>query len=92
MFAFCKFKGIGIISYSPLMAGYLARPLGTETLRSNHMSGSPFEKKRRDSDDEIIKRVQVLAGRYSVKMSQVAVAWSILKVSSTIVGANTVRL
>jgi hypothetical protein len=92
MFAFCKFKGIGIISYSPLMLGHLARPLGTETSRSKHTSTSPFAKKHRGSDKEIIKRVEELSERYSMKMCQVALAWSALKVSSMIVGANTVRV
>jgi aryl-alcohol dehydrogenase-like predicted oxidoreductase len=92
MFGYCKFKGIGILSYSPLMAGYLARPVGTQTQRSKNTDGSPFEKKRRDSDNEIIKRVEQLASKKSLKMSEVALAWSGLKVSSPIIGSNSVSL
>lgn len=91
MFAYCKFKGIGVLSYSPLMDGHLARPLGTETPRTKNINGSPFEKKRRESDKEIIRRVEKIAEKHSLKMSQVALAWSGLKVSSPIIGANTVR-
>ncbi|KAL5536462.1 hypothetical protein ACEPAF_284 [Sanghuangporus sanghuang] len=89
MFAYCQLKGIGIISFSPLMDGHLARPLGTETPRTQSIKGSPFEKKRRPSDEEIIKRVEELAGKHSWKMSQVALLWSLSKVSSPIVGANS---
>jgi len=72
------------------MDGHLARPIGTETPRSKFASGSPFEKKRRESDLNIIKRVQELAQKHSWTMSQVALTWSLTKVSSPIVGANTV--
>ena len=91
MIAYCKYKGIGVISYSPLMDGHLARPLGTATPRADNIAGSMFEKKRRESDKEIIKRVEEIAGKHSVKMCQVALEWSAGKISSPIVGANTVR-
>ncbi|KAJ6590867.1 Aldo/keto reductase [Mycena sp. CBHHK59/15] len=58
MFAYCNLKGIGILAYSPLMDGYLARPVGTQTERVNTFVGTMLEKTRRDSDNEIIKRVQ----------------------------------
>jgi len=89
MFAYCNFKGIGIIPYSPLMDGHLARPTGTETPRTKSISGTPFEKRRRDSDIKIIKRVEELAEKHKWKMSQVALAWTASKVTSPIVGANS---
>ena len=87
LFSYCNYKGIGIIGFSPLMDGHLARPIGTS--RSKFASGSPFEKKRRESDLKIIKRVQELAQKHSWTMSQAALTWSLTKVSSPIVGANT---
>lgn len=90
MFAYCKHKGIGILSYSPLMDGHLARPLGTDTPRSKNINGTMFEKKRRESDKDVIRRVEELAKKYSVKMCHIALEWSASKVSSPIVGANTV--
>lgn len=72
------------------MDGHLARPIGTTTPRSKFAGGSPFEKKRRESDLEIIKRVQELAQKHSWTMSQVALTWSLTKISSPVVGANTV--
>lgn len=90
MFSYCKFKGIGILSYSPLMDGNLARPLGSDTPRTRYNAGRIFEKKRRESDNDIIRRVEEVAKKHSLKMCQVALEWSSLMVSSTIVGANTV--
>jgi len=72
------------------MDGHLARPIGTDTQRSKFANGSPFEKKHRESDLKIIKRVQELAQKHSWTMSQVALTWSqVIKVSSPIVGTNT---
>jgi len=71
MFTYCKYKGIGILGYSPLMDGYLARPLRTDTPRSNIISGTPFtpfEKRRRESDRTIIERVQELADKRQWKI------------------------
>lgn len=74
------------------MDGHLARPNGTMTVRSKKAIGSVIEKKRRESDLQIIKRVEELAKKHSWKMSQVALAWSVTKVSSPVVGINSVRL
>ena len=30
LFSYCNYKGIGIIGFSPLMDGHLARPIGTD--------------------------------------------------------------
>ncbi|KAF9010358.1 Aldo/keto reductase [Hymenopellis radicata] len=84
LFAYCQYKGIGITSYSPLLDGNLARPLGTKTERT-----AVFPKELKASDIKIIERVIELAEKHSWKMSQVALTWSLTKISSPIVGANT---
>ncbi|OBZ74749.1 Versiconal hemiacetal acetate reductase [Grifola frondosa] len=89
MFAYCEYKGIGILAYSPLMDGFLARPLGTKTKRTAAHRGTVFEKPMRKSDETIISRVEELSKKLGWKMSQVALAWSLTKVSSPIVGANS---
>jgi aryl-alcohol dehydrogenase-like predicted oxidoreductase len=58
-------------------------------LRTQH--AGKFAKTLRDSDKEIIKRVEKLAEKHSLKMSQVALAWSGSKVTSPVVGVNSVR-
>jgi aryl-alcohol dehydrogenase-like predicted oxidoreductase len=90
MFEYCNLKGIGILGYSPLMDGHLARPIGTKTERFNTFVGTPLDKPRRDSDKEIIKRVEEIAKKRGWMMSQVALAWSLTKVSSPIVGTSSV--
>jgi aryl-alcohol dehydrogenase-like predicted oxidoreductase len=92
MFGYCKYKGIGIISYAPLSAGHLAKPAGSQSTRKQSTEGTPFEKPLRPSDIEIIKRVGELAEKHGAKMSQVALAWAATKVSSPIVGCNSVRV
>lgn len=92
MFAYCDYKGVGILAYSPLMDGNLARPVGAQTERSQATAGSVMQKKVRESDLEIIKRVEELANKHSWKMSQVALAWSLTKVSSPVVGCSSVRV
>lgn len=80
------------MGYAPLMNGSLARQPGTVTERSKRAEGTRLQKKLRDCDLEIIKRVTELAQKHSWTMSQVALAWSLTKTTSPIVGANTVRL
>lgn len=74
------------------MDGHLARPVGTETTRTKAISGTPFEKPRRESDKKIIQRVEELAKRKGWKMSEVALAWVASKVTAPIVGANSVSV
>ncbi|KAL1741396.1 NADP-dependent oxidoreductase domain-containing protein [Schizophyllum fasciatum] len=89
MLAYCKFNGIGIIPYSPLFGGKLARPLtagatSRETALAAIMGGQESE-----SDNAIILRVQEIAERRGWKMSQVALAWVAARTDSMIVGANS---
>ncbi|KAI1787194.1 Aldo/keto reductase [Ganoderma leucocontextum] len=88
---YCEYKGIGVIVYSALLMGHLARPLGGETERSKATIGSPFEKKLRDSDSKIVQRVEELAKKKSWSMSHVALAWVASKVTSPIVGLSKVE-
>ncbi|TFK65155.1 Aldo keto reductase [Pluteus cervinus] len=89
MLAYCKYNGIGVIPWSPLAAGALARPLGTETTRTQLTKGTPLEIKYTQADEAIINRVKELAEKRGKKMSQVALAWVSSKITSPIVGANS---
>jgi len=91
MHAYCKHNGIGIIPWAPLAAGALARPVGTETTRENSTRGTALEKKLTDADVTIINRVEELAKKKNCKMGQIALAWAGTKVSSPIVGVNSVE-
>lgn len=91
MLAYCKYNGIGVIPWSPLASGVLARPLGVETTRLNTTKGSVFEKPVVGGDPAIISRVEELASKKNCKMSQIALAWVVAKVDSPIVGVNSVQ-
>ncbi|RPD56590.1 Aldo/keto reductase [Lentinus tigrinus ALCF2SS1-7] len=91
MIPYCNYRGIGVIPYAPLMTGHLARPMGIVTERTKSLAGSPFEKKLRESDKQIILRVEELANKKGWTMSQVALAWITAKIASPIVGVNKIE-
>jgi aryl-alcohol dehydrogenase-like predicted oxidoreductase len=90
MINYCKFNGIGIIPYSPLNYGQLARPLGTVTSRSEDMKGRPWVPAPIEWEDEVVRRVEKVAKDKGWKMAQVALAWINSKVTSPIVGISSV--
>ncbi|GBE86716.1 Aldo-keto reductase dtxS3 [Sparassis crispa] len=90
MIAYCNFNGIGLIPWAPLAAGALARPLGSETTRSEAAKGTVFENKIKASDKVIISRVEELAKKKGVAMAQIGLAWIQTKVTSPIVGCSSV--
>ncbi|KAG6873151.1 hypothetical protein C0995_002304 [Termitomyces sp. Mi166 len=91
MNAYCNFHGIGLIPWAPLASGVLARPLDTNTLRSDMTKHTPFHRELASADREIVKRVAEIAAKKGVKQGQVALAWVVTKVASPIVGANSVE-
>lgn len=88
MIDYCKYKGIGIIAYGVLAQGYLARPIGVETVRSKFYKDTRAEMKFRKSDLEIIERVATVAEKRGLKRSQVAILWALKTLVSPVVGVN----
>ncbi|KAG9309349.1 NADP-dependent oxidoreductase domain-containing protein [Chiua virens] len=91
MLAYCKFNGIGVIPWGPLSGGDLARPLGSETVRTKAYKGSLLEKVFTEADKTIISRVEELATKKDVKRAQIALVWVGSKIVSPIVGATSVE-
>ena len=93
MYPYCASSGIGLIPFSPLSQGMLARPVDAEaTLRKDtfnkalgHLMPHPQE-----WELEIVRRVEKVAQAHEWKMAQVALAWVNAKVTSPIVGVTTV--
>ena len=95
-----------MIPWSPVARGALAKPRSGTSLRAET---DPFLKmlvtnQQRDSEKEIIDRVEALAKKKGVSMAQVATAWilskdgtqpfcicSTLVVSAPIVGLNSIE-
>ncbi|KAL7266889.1 hypothetical protein RUND412_010548 [Rhizina undulata] len=93
MNAYCKNTGVGLIPWSPLARGHLARPLNASTIRSgvekvNVMLNSLGAS---EQDQTIIRRVEEIANKKGWKMATVALVWISARVSSPIVGAGSVE-
>ncbi|KAK0645141.1 Aldo-keto reductase dtxS3 [Lasiodiplodia hormozganensis] len=88
---FCHESGVGLIPWSPLFRGLLARPLDTpETERAKAMRNHAFHVVT-EVDHQIIRRVQELAKKKGWAMSQVALAWIVQKGTIPIVGFSSVE-
>ena len=87
----CRQMGVSLMPYSPLAAGHLTRPTwNADTLRSKTDRVAMGKSDRTEEQDmQIVARVHELAGKYGVKMQQIALAWEwAMGVASPIVGAT----
>jgi aryl-alcohol dehydrogenase-like predicted oxidoreductase len=85
---FCNETGVGILPWSPMFAGRLARPVGWDkSVRSKRPSG--HHPGVTADDEAIISRVEELAEKKGWKMSHVALAWHKSKGTVPIVGLNS---
>ncbi|KAL4915696.1 NADP-dependent oxidoreductase domain-containing protein [Aspergillus aurantiobrunneus] len=87
---FCEVEGIGLIPWSPLARGLLARPSNVQTERSRQ-DAKTAKWFAGDENEKIIGRVQQLAGSKACSMSAVAMAWLLHKRACPIVGLNNVE-
>ena len=89
MASLCRSENIAMTPYSALASGRLARPLGTTSKR---MEEDTFAKGKYDNtaqqDAAIIRRVEELAQRRGVSMTEISLAWLLTKVASPVVGAT----
>jgi 1-deoxyxylulose-5-phosphate synthase len=84
----CEDMGVGVIPWSPLARGRLARPWDAGTARSEtDQFGATLY---RDEDSAIVDAVTAVAGRRGLPRAQVALAWLLGKpvVTSPIVGVS----
>ena len=89
MLAYCKYHGIGVIPWSPLAGGRLARPLAAEETPRAKAFASRGRGIPNEVDAEIIKRVEEIAKERGWKMSHVALSWVASKIASPIVGISS---
>jgi 1-deoxyxylulose-5-phosphate synthase len=91
MLPLCKAEGIGVIPWSPLARGRLARPWESTTNRSEQdVFGRKIYSNTSDADRAIVDKVAAIASQRGVSMAQVALAWVLQKsaVTAPIVGAT----
>ncbi|KAL5442019.1 hypothetical protein PMIN05_004216 [Paraphaeosphaeria minitans] len=88
MHPYCAHAGIGLIPWSPLAQGKLARPWSTSSFRNDN---NPFGTlvSSTPADEAIVAKVEEVAGRLGVSMAQVATAWSLSKGVKPILGLQS---
>jgi aryl-alcohol dehydrogenase-like predicted oxidoreductase len=91
MIPLCLDQGVGLIPWSPIGRGKLARPVGAATERTTKDGYMKFLfDKTADADARVITAVQTLAAELGRPMAQVAMAWVRQKpgVTAPIVGVT----
>ena len=95
MLRLCEQEGIGVIPWSPLARGFLARPLSEleSTPRGQRLSESDrVERYRSNGGEATNERVAELAEAEGVSMAQIALAWLLHQepVDAPIVGMSSI--
>ena len=92
MMPLCLSEGIGVIPWSPLARGRLARPWGAEGTKrfETDQFGKTLYSRTEEADGKIVDRVGQISEKRGVPRAQVALAWLLGKqgVSAPIVGAT----
>jgi 1-deoxyxylulose-5-phosphate synthase len=94
MLPLCADAGVGVIPWSPLARGRLARPWQTETPRTKT---DPYVKvllgSAEESDRKVVEQVVAIAEARGVPRAQVAIAWLAQKsvVTAPIIGASKLQ-
>jgi aryl-alcohol dehydrogenase-like predicted oxidoreductase len=92
MIGLCQSEGIGIIPWSPLARGRLARPWQSESTKryETDQFGNKMYSQTEDVDSKVVDRLVQIAGKREVPLAQVALAWLLGKTAITapIVGAS----
>ena len=87
----CKQENVALTPYSPLAAGRLARAEWKSASKRSQTDKTAVQKydSTQATDMEIVKRVDELAKKHGVKMSQIAIAWQLEKgITAPIIGAT----
>ncbi|CAE6477302.1 unnamed protein product [Rhizoctonia solani] len=88
-----KMFGVGMIPWSPLARGALARPFDESSLRSQSDPFAKMTDQTQASNKEIVSRVQQVAKSRGVSMAQVGLAWHLSKdyTSAPIIGITSLK-
>lgn len=93
MIPYCRDTGVGLIPWSPIARGALARPLAdrsTTREKSDQMLNNMIRKKENEIDKQVITRVEEIAKKHNVSMTTIATAWCLSKDSvNPIIGLSS---
>jgi aryl-alcohol dehydrogenase-like predicted oxidoreductase len=92
MIGVCQDQGIGIIPWSPLARGRLARPWKSETTSRTETDafGNKMYSRTEEADRRIVDCVGQIADRRGISYAEVALAWMLSKpyITAPIIGAT----
>ncbi|HVA94791.1 MAG TPA: aldo/keto reductase [Candidatus Dormibacteraeota bacterium] len=92
MIPLCHSEGIGIIPWSPLARGRLARPWQSESTKryETDQFGKTLYAQTEEVDQKVVDRVGQISRQRGVSRAQIALAWMLSKpgITSPIVGAT----
>lgn len=82
MIPYCRDVGVGLIPWSPIARGALARPFDDRTTtreKSDRMLAAMIRGKETEIDKRVIGRVEEVAKKHGVSMTTIATAWCLSK-------------
>ena len=92
MIPLCRVEGIGVIPWSPLARGRLARPWQSETTKRSETDrfGNTMYAKTEEADQKVVEALTALAQKRGVPQAQLALAWMLGRpgITAPIVGAT----
>ncbi len=90
MLPLCEDQGVGVIPWSPLARGRLARPVGAQTVRSKTDGYGKVIYPEDEIDDAIVIALEGVAKERGVSMASLALAWHFTRpsVAAPIIGAT----
>lgn len=86
---YCKEENVAMTPYSALASGRLAKKPGetSKRLKEDSYAKGKYDSSH-DEDLLIIKRVEEIADKKNVSMTEISLAWLLTKVTSPIIGAT----
>ncbi len=89
MLPFCADQNIALTPYSALAGGRLSKRQGETSKRLAEDSYAKFKyDSTAEADGKIIRRVEEIADKRNVSMTEISLAWLLTKVTSPVVGAT----
>ena len=92
MIPLCRAEGVGVIPWSPLARGRLARPWQSERTQRSETDrfGNTMYAKTEEADEKVVRAVTQLSERRGVAQASVALAWMLGQpgITAPIVGAT----
>jgi aryl-alcohol dehydrogenase-like predicted oxidoreductase len=92
MLPLCEAEGIGVIPWSPLARGRLARPWQTETTKryETDQFGKTLYAQSEEADNKVVDRLGEISEQRAIPRAQLALAWMFTKpaITAPIVGAT----